>query len=465
MKFDNDGEGMEKFATINPTTEEIIQEYVELSESEIDAKIELASKVFREWSSLKIQQRCELLKKVSDELIANRERIAELITLEMGKPLKQSYAEVDKCAWVCNYYAENAENHLSDISIPTEMQKSYVAFIPLGTVLAIMPWNFPFWQVFRFAAPSLVAGNTGLLKHSRNTMGCAIEIEKVFLNAGFPEGVFQNLVIGSRKVEKVIKDARVKAVTLTGSTPVGKDVAGLAGFNLKKTVLELGGSDPYIILKDAPLEVTVETCVTARLINNGQSCIAAKRFIVEKPIFDDFVSLFVKRMASKKLGNPFELDTELGPLARSDLRIDLQSQVERSIQLGDDLLLGGNIPDGIGYFYPATVVLTKNHISPVFSEETFGPVASIISADNEMVAIELANSSPFGLGAGIFTSDIEKGEAIARNKLEAGCCFVNDFVKSDPRLPFGGIKESGYGRELSIFGIREFVNIKTVCVK
>ncbi|MCX7909006.1 MAG: NAD-dependent succinate-semialdehyde dehydrogenase [Ignavibacteria bacterium] len=456
---------MGKIVTINPSTEEVLNEYEELTETEIQRKIEISTKRFKDWSWTPISKRCELLMNVSNVLLASKEKLARLITLEMGKPLRQSYAEIEKCAWVCRYYAENAEIQLSDIEIPTEMTDSYVTFQPLGPILAIMPWNFPFWQVFRFLAPNLAAGNTALLKHSRNTMGCAIEIENTLLQAGFPEGVFQNLVISSDKVAKIIEDPTVKGVTLTGSTPVGKDVAKLSGSNLKKTVLELGGSDPYVVLKDADLDRTVETCVNARLINNGQSCIAAKRFIVERPIFEEFVARFIKIISQKKLGNPLDDDTEVGPLAREDLRFELANQVKRSVEIGDRLVLGGRVPQQKGFYYEPTVILVNNTDSPVFKEETFGPVAAIISAEDEEMAIELANMTDFGLGAAIFTSDIEKGNFIAKTKLQAGCCFVNDFVKSDPRLPFGGIKDSGYGRELSVFGIREFVNIKTVCVK
>lgn len=456
---------MGKIVTINPATEEILNEYEEYTEHEIQKRISLSSKVFKDWSTLSISKRCELLSKVGEVLQANKNELARLITLEMGKPIRQSYAEIEKCAWVCKYYSENAIEQLKDIPIETEWQKSYVTFQPLGTVLAIMPWNFPFWQVFRFAAPNLVAGNTALLKHSRNTMGCAIAIENVFLEAGFPEGVFQNLVISSNKVAQVIENREVKAVTLTGSTPVGKEVAKISGWNLKKTVLELGGSDPYVVLQDADLEKTVETCVTARLINNGQSCIAAKRFIVVKELFNEFVTKFVELIQKKKVGDPMDETNDVGPLAREDLRYDLDNQVKRSLSAGDEIVYGGEIPNRKGYYYTPTVIIVKDKNSPVFCEETFGPVAAIIKAEDEENAIELANSTNFGLGAAVFTSDLEKGNMIARTKLEAGCCFVNDFVKSDPRLPFGGIKESGYGRELSIFGIREFVNIKTVCVK
>lgn len=456
---------MEKFFTINPATEEIITEYTELSEKEIDEKIEKSNKAFKLWSNLPIEKRCELLNNVSEVLRKRKEELAKLITTEMGKPIKQALAEIDKCSWVCKYYAENAPAQLSDIEIQTEMSSSYVTFQPLGTILAIMPWNFPFWQVFRFAAPNLAAGNTALLKHSRNTMGCAIQIENIFLESGFPKDVFLNLIVGSNKVAKIIEDPRIKGVTLTGSTPVGKEVAKQAGANLKKTVLELGGSDPYVVLKDAQLEITVETCVTARLINNGQSCIAGKRFIIEKPIFESFLELFTTYFKQKKLGNPMDPENDIGPLPRKDLQLDLHNQVERSRKNGDLIHIGGLIPHGKGYYYAPTIVIVKSQKSPVFEEETFGPVAAIIEAIDEEDAIRLANQSNFGLGASIFTSDKDKGNWIAKNKLESGCCFVNDFVRSDPRLPFGGIKESGYGRELSVFGIREFVNIKTVCVK
>ncbi|MEJ5285714.1 MAG: NAD-dependent succinate-semialdehyde dehydrogenase [Candidatus Kapaibacterium sp.] len=456
---------MGKIVTINPNTEEILNEYEELKDNEISEKISKSSKAFNFWSKIPISRRCEYLRNLSEVLLKQKEKLARLVTTEMGKPIKQSYAEIEKCAWVCRYYAENAEEQLRDIEIKTEWQKSFVTFQPLGPILAIMPWNFPFWQVFRFAAPNLAAGNTALLKHSSNTMGCAIEIENIILEAGIPEGVFQNLVISSRKVQQIIENPEVKAVTLTGSTPVGKEVAKVSGWNLKKTVLELGGSDPYVVLKDADIEKTVDVCVTARLINNGQSCIAAKRFIVEKPIFKDFVDLFVEKIKSKRLGDPLDESVDIGPLARNDLRLDLDGQVKRSVEKGDVLVYGGEIPKQKGFFYQPTVIIVRNPESPVFVEETFGPVAALISAENEEEAIDLANRTNFGLGAAVFTSDIEKGTELAKTKLNAGCCFVNDFVKSDPRLPFGGVKESGYGRELSIFGIREFVNIKTVCVK
>ncbi len=456
---------MEKIITINPATEEVLGEYPELQEKEILDRISLSAKAFQSWSSMNIEKRCEYLLQVAEVLKRKKKSLARLITLEMGKPIKQSFAEIEKCEWVCRYYAENAEQQLKDIEISTEMSRSYVTFQPLGPILAIMPWNFPFWQVFRFAAPNLVAGNTALLKHSSNTMGCAIELEKIFEEADLPKGVFQNLVISSRKVPMVIESSDVCGVTLTGSTPVGKEVAKISGWHLKKTVLELGGSDPYIIFRDADIDNAVEACVTSRLINNGQSCIAAKRFIVEKSIFDAFVEKFVLLIKSKKVGNPIDETVDVGPLARKDLLLELHQQVRRGKELGDNVILGGDIIQSKGFYYTPTIAVVKNTESPLFKEETFGPVAAVIPAKDEEEAVSLANSSSYGLGAAVFTSDIEKGNRIARNKLLAGSCFVNDFVKSDPRLPFGGIKESGYGRELSVFGIREFVNIKTVCVK
>lgn len=456
---------MEKIITINPATEEVLGEYPELQEKEIQDKISLSAKVFNYWSSVSLEKRCEYLLKVEEVLNRRKIDLARLITFEMGKPIGQSIAEIEKCEWVCRYYAENSVQHLKDLEIPTEMTKSYVTFQPLGPILAIMPWNFPFWQVFRFAAPNLVAGNTTLLKHSSNTMGCAVELEKVFEEANLPSGVFQNLVVSSKKVPMIIESPDVRGVTLTGSTPVGKEVARISGWNLKKTVLELGGSDPYVILKDADIDKAVQTCVTSRLINNGQSCIAAKRFIVEEPILESFVEKFVELLRSKKVGNPIDETVDVGPLARKDLLLDLHQQVCRGKDLGDKVIYGGEIIPGKGFYYSPSLSIVNNLESPLFNEETFGPIAAVIPAKNEDEAIYLANKTNFGLGAAIFTSDVEKGNQIARNKLLAGCCFVNDFVKSDPRLPFGGIKESGYGRELSVFGIREFVNIKTVCVK
>jgi succinate-semialdehyde dehydrogenase/glutarate-semialdehyde dehydrogenase len=387
------------------------------------------------------------------------------MALEMGKPLVQGKAEVEKCAWVCDYYAEHAAAFLADEAAETDASRSYVSFRPLGVVLAVMPWNFPLWQVFRFAAPALMAGNAGVLKHASNVVGCALAIEAVFREAGFPADLFRTLVIGSKLVRDVIEAPEIRAVTLTGSGPAGRAVAAAAGGALKKTVLELGGSDPYVVLEDADLGETVATCVNSRLINSGQSCIAAKRFIVVEAVLPEFLRRYVDLMAAKRTGDPFEDGVDVGPQARRDLRDDLHAQVTKSVSQGAEVLLGGEVPAEPGAFYPPTVLAGVAPGMPAYDEELFGPVAAVIRASDEADAVRIANDSSFGLGAAVFTRDVERGERIARDALEAGACFVNAFVKSDPRLPFGGIKESGYGRELSSFGIREFVNIKAVYVR
>jgi succinate-semialdehyde dehydrogenase/glutarate-semialdehyde dehydrogenase len=384
---------------------------------------------------------------------------------EMGKITAEGRLEVEKCAWACEFYAENAERFLSPETVETDAAKSFVSFSPLGVILAVMPWNFPFWQVFRFAAPALMAGNVGVLKHASNVPGCAMAVENVFHKAGFPPHVFRSLLVGSSQVDALIESPHVRAVTLTGSTPAGKSVARKAGEMLKKTVLELGGSDPYVVLEDADLEEAVTICAASRLINAGQSCIAAKRFIVVESLAKPFEELMVARMRKVKWGNPLEKDTGIGPLARHDLRDEIHRQVTESMKAGAVCLLGGEIPEGKGAFYPPTVLTCVRKGMAAFDEEIFGPVAAIIPVRDEAEAVRTANESPFGLGAAVFTRDRERGERIARDELEAGSCFVNAYVKSDPRLPFGGVKESGYGRELSHFGIREFVNIKTVYVK
>lgn len=433
--------------------------------SEVNNIIDLTADAFEKWKETSFSHRSNLMMKAAQVLKAKREEYSELMTLEMGKPISQSKAEVEKCSWVCEYYAGNAEKFLKDELIQTDASKSFVTYQPLGTVLAVMPWNFPFWQVFRFAAPGLMAGNAGILKHASNVSGCALAIEEVFREAGFPENLFRTILVPSSQMEAVIKNERIKAVTLTGSVPAGKAVAKTAGSVLKKTVMELGGSDPYIILEDADLEMASETCVNARLINGGQSCIAAKRFIVVDKVYDEFEKLFVANMKIKKMGDPFDESNHIGPQASVSLRNELHQQVVKSVELGAKLLLGGKIPETNGAWYPPTVLSNVKKGMPAYDEELFGPVAAIIKVKDENQAIEFANDSIFGLGAAVFTRDNERGEKIAAEKLQAGCCFVNAFVKSDPRLPFGGIKESGYGRELSSFGIREFVNIKTVYIK
>ena len=451
--------------SINPYNNQKIKDYKELTPGEVKSKIENAHIAFRKWKETSFEYRAVLMKKAADILQKRSEDFAQLMTAEMGKLLLSGKTEAEKCGWVCRFYAENAEKFLSSEEINTEMSSSFVTFNPLGVVLAVMPWNFPFWQVFRFAAPALMAGNACLLKHASNVPACALVIEEIFQEAGFPKNVFQTLLIGSRQVSAVIEHPYVKAVTLTGSTPAGKAVATKAGKMIKKCVLELGGSDPYIILEDADIKMAVEKCVISKLINSGQSCIAAKRFIVVDSVREEFEKLFQNKMENQVMGDPANPKTTIGPMARTDLRDELHEQVAKSINKGAKCLLGGYLPQMEGAFYPATILTDVTKGMPAYDEELFGPVAAIISAKDENEAIEIANDTIFGLGAAVFTSNIEKGKNIAANLLDAGCCFVNDFVKSDPRLPFGGIKESGFGRELSYHGIKEFVNIKTVCVK
>ncbi len=455
----------EMIETINPATEEVIKSYPEMELKEINKILQDVHQEFNRWKKTSFAERSAKMKKAAEILRKRKDEFANLMTLEMGKPVLQSKGEVDKCAWVCDYFAESGEEFMRDQDIKTESSKSYIRYEPLGVILAIMPWNFPFWQVFRFAAPNLMAGNAGVLKHSSNVMGCALAIENIFKEAGFPEGLFRSLIISSKKVEAVIKDKRIAGVTLTGSVPAGKAVAASAGSVLKKTVMELGGSDPYIILEDADLETAAEICVNARLINNGQSCIAAKRFIIVEPVYDQFRDLFIKKMFSKKMGDPFNEEVNLGPQARNDLRDDLHRQVKECTSKGAELSLGGEIPKLLGAFYPATVLENVKPGMPAYEDELFGPVAALIKVKDTAEAVKTANDTTFGLGAAVFTGDVKKGERLAAEELNAGCCFVNDSVKSDPRLPFGGIKESGYGRELSLIGMHEFLNVKTVVVK
>ncbi len=451
--------------SINPATGKTIRTYDEMSPSEVDEILDRAHRAHLDWRESSFPDRSRLMRAAARILRDGASDYARLMTEEMGKPIKDGRAEAEKCAWACDYYAEMADEFLRPIPVVTDASKSFVAFEPIGVVLAVMPWNFPFWQVFRFAAPALMAGNAGVLKHASNVMGSALAIEKVFEKAGFPPDLFRSLLIGGRQVARVIENPKVMAVTLTGSTPAGKAVASKAGEMLKKTVLELGGSDPYVILGDADLEEAADICVRSRLINSGQSCIAAKRFIVLEKHKEAFEKRFVELMKAKKMGDPMEEDTVVGPQAREDLRDELHEQVRKSIEKGARLLLGGEVPKSPGAFYPPTVLTDVRKGMPAYDEELFGPVAAIIAVKDEDEAIRVANDSIFGLGAAVFTKDVKRGEEIARKRLHAGACFVNSLVKSDPRLPFGGIKESGYGRELADFGIREFVNIKTVYVK
>lgn len=451
--------------SIYPFDNSLIKNYDEMNNNEVDSILESSQSAFMDWKNVPINQRAALIKNAGAVLRNNIKQYSELMTLEMGKPIVQSRAEIEKCAWVCDYYAENAEKFLQNEIVQTDASLSFVSYQPLGVILAIMPWNFPFWQVIRFAAPTLTAGNTGLLKHASNVTGCALAIEDLFKKAGFPENVFRTLVISSKNVKRVIDNPINKAVSLTGSVPAGKAVASAAGASLKKCVLELGGSDPYVILEDADIEASTDSCVTSRLLNGGQSCIAAKRFIIVESVYDEFEKLFVQKMKLKKMGDPLQDVTEVGPQASTALRDELHDQVLRSIKSGAKLLLGGEVPEGKNAFYPPTVLSEVKPGMAAFDEELFGPVAALIKAKDESDAIRLANQTIFGLGAAVFTSDSKRGERIAQLELQAGNCFVNQFVRSDPRLPFGGIKESGYGRELSPFGIKEFVNIKTVYVK
>ncbi|REE05717.1 NAD-dependent succinate-semialdehyde dehydrogenase [Marinoscillum furvescens] len=452
------------FQTINPATEDVVSNYSYFSDQTIDEKIERAYSAFNDWKTTSFDKKKHLLHTLARLLEDQKEQLGHLITIEMGKPLKQSVAEIEKCAWVCDYYAENGLNFLQNEQIKTEARLSYIHYAPLGPVLAIMPWNFPFWQVFRFAAPSLMAGNVALLKHSPNTTGCALAIEKLFKEAGFPEGAFTTLLADIPQIEPILANPKVKALTLTGSTKAGQSASQLAAKYLKKCVLELGGSDPYLILDDADLEKAAEICLSGRMLNTGQSCIAAKRFIVTKKRAVQFTELVAEKVKSYTYGDPEE-NHPLGTMARKDLRESLHRQVSESIAKGAKCLTGGQIPSGKGYFYPATLLTEVSKGMPAYDQELFGPVGAIITATDESDAVRIANDTSFGLGAAIITNDTDKAAHLAEQHLEFGAVFINDFVKSDPRLPFGGVKSSGYGRELSLLGIHEFVNAKTIYIK
>jgi len=451
--------------TIDPTTGKKIKSYPEHSLSKIDGILNRAQKAFQSWRRLSYKERGEMMIKAGLILRNREDEYARLMAQEMGKPFPQGQSEIGKCAFVCDYYAVNAEQFLSPQLVKTEASKSFISYEPLGIVLSVMPWNFPFWQVFRCAVPALMAGNAVVLKHASNVCGCALAIERVFKEAGFPPGLFSNVIVSNIKVKHLIGHPFVQAVSLTGSTGAGKSVASHAGSVLKKVVLELGGSDPYIILEDADLDHAVETCVNSRLINGGQSCISAKRFIVVDRVYKEFEERFTAKMQMQRMGPPLHEGVNLGPMARHDLRDQLHQQVRRSIKQGAKLLLGGAIPLGDGAFYPPTVLSNVCWGMTAYQEELFGPVAALIKVSDENQAIHTANDTVFGLGAAVFTRDIKKGERIATQEIQAGSCFVNEAVKSDPRLPFGGIKQSGYGRELAEPGLREFVNVKTVYIR
>ena len=452
------------FESINPATGKTLESFEEWSVEKANDVIVDVHTEWLKWRQTSFSQREQLMKNIAVALLRNKDEYADMMALEMGKPVREGRAEVEKCAWGCEFYAANAAGFLANEVGESNGSVSYVGFRPLGTILAIMPWNFPFWQVFRFAAPALMAGNAVVLKHSSNVPRCAVAIEALFGQAGFPENIFRTLLIGSGQVENIIENKLIKAVTLTGSQQAGRKVAAAAGRMLKKSVMELGGSDPFIVLADADLEEAARMAAQARSKNAGQSCIAAKRFIVEKPIFGKFMELFKRSMESLKVGDPLDEATQVGPLAREDLRKELHAQVMDSVAKGAELILGGKALEGKGFYYSPTILAGVRPGMRAYHEELFGPVASVMMAKDLDSAVHIANDTPFGLGGSVWTGDTAKGEAVAA-RIEAGSVFVNGQVKSDPHLPFGGIKGSGYGRELSHYGIKEFVNVQTVWVK
>jgi acyl-CoA reductase-like NAD-dependent aldehyde dehydrogenase len=449
--------------SINPATEEVLNTFQPYTDAQIDEALNEARATFLSWRDTSFAERGELFHKLANHLRDRKEHLGRLATLEMGKPISEAIAEIEKCAWNCDFYADNAEKFLADEPVATSATSSYVGFQPLGVVLALMPWNYPFWQVFRFAAPALMAGNTAVLKHASNVSMCALEMEHIFKASGFPQGIFRTVLVPGAETGRLIADKRIAAVTLTGSDVAGVSVAAASGQVLKKNVLELGGSDAFIVLEDADLDAAAQMAVRARFQNTGQSCIAAKRFIVVESVAAAFEDKFVAAASQLKMGDPMSADTQIGPVARGDLRDALDRQVTASVNMGARVLLGGKPAAGKGYFYEPTILSNVTPDMPVFREETFGPAAAVITARDADHAVELANDSDFGLGGNLWTGDIERGRALARH-LESGGVFINGMTASDPRLPFGGVKRSGYGRELSSFGIREFVNIQTIWI-
>ena len=454
---------MNPLLSINPSTGLEIRSYNQHSNNEIENILNSSIEAQKNWQNTDLKFRLTCVGQLSEILSDSKREYSSLMAEEMGKPFKQGIGEIEKCIWLCDYYIENSKKYLKDKKIKTDGQKSFVTIRPLGLILGIMPWNFPFWQVFRFAVPSIIAGNGAILKHASNVQGCAFSIETSFARSGFPKHLFQNISISGKHVSKLIKNSKISAVTLTGSTPAGRSVAETAGKELKKSVLELGGSDPYVILDDADIEKSVDSCISGRILNTGQSCISAKRLIVVDSLYDQFLLSLENKLSKKIMGDPKD-NVDIGPMVSLEAREEVHKQVLRSIDEGANLILGGEIPKIPGAFYPITLLSNVKPGVVAFDEEIFGPVFAVIKARDENHAIDLANDSPFGLGAAVFTKNINKGKEIAKNRLNAGLCFVNDFVKSDPRLPFGGIKQSGYGRELSIYGLMEFVNIKTIVI-
>ncbi|OGT51282.1 MAG: succinate-semialdehyde dehydrogenase [Gammaproteobacteria bacterium RIFCSPHIGHO2_12_FULL_42_13] len=455
---------MTTFQTINPTTGEPISTYHEMPFKETKKIIDVTHQAYLQWKKVPIAEREHLMKKVAKYLLDHKEEYATLITTEMGKTITSARFEIDRCIRICNYYAEHAHQYLSPHIVNTEMKKSYVTYQPMGIVFAIMPWNFPFFQVFRFGAPALMAGNACILKHAPVTTGCALAIEKIFQAVGFPDNVFRVVIANNETAAEIIADPHIIGVSLTGSVRAGKSVAATAGAHLKKVVLELGGSDPYLILEDADLALAAEQCVKSRLNNTGQVCIAAKRLIAVEAVRPEFEKKVIEKVKECRFGDPMDPAVTMGPMARADLRETVHKQVQECIEKGAELVMGGEMVSGSGFFYPPTILKNIKPGMPAFDDEIFGPVIAFIDAKDEQEAIRIANQHPYGLAAAVFTQNTERGEVVAK-QLEAGTCFVNQFVLSDPRLPFGGIKESGFGRELSAEGIREFVNIKTIGVK
>ncbi len=449
--------------SVNPATGEELARYAQHDEGEVEMRLALSERTFARWRATPVGARAERMRAAAEALDARRDALAELMTREMGKPIEAARAEVDKCAWVCRFYAEHAEAMLADEPRETDARRSFVRYRPLGPVLAVMPWNFPLWQVFRFAAPGLMAGNVGLLKHASNVPGCAVAIEEIFRAAGFPEGAFQALLVGSERVAALIADVRVRAVTLTGSEGAGQSVGAEAGRALKKSVLELGGSDPFIVLPSADLDAAAETAVRSRTLNNGQSCIAAKRFIVHEAVADAFEQRFVAAMEALRVGDPLDPGIEIGPLATAAIRDEVHDQVRRTFEAGARVLTGGQPLEGPGWFYPPTVLTDIPEGSAAWEEEVFGPVAALFRVGSLDEAIALANASKYGLGSAAWTRD-EQEQGRLVDELEAGAVFINGLVKSDPRMPFGGVKRSGYGRELDRHGLLEFTNATTVWI-